>query len=91
MLRRSLSLALLLSLLVLPPSPPSPNAAEAEKAFDVDVNDPAALQEATRILAEEIKLAQQYGVQAVTLGTRILRAETAALAAIANVMYELGG
>jgi 16S rRNA (uracil1498-N3)-methyltransferase len=43
------------------------------------------------LMAEEIKLAQRYGVQVVTLGTRILRAETAALTAIANVMYELGG
>ncbi len=41
------------------------------------------------LLAEEVQLAQQYGVQAVTLGPRILRAETAALAAVANVMYEL--
>jgi 16S rRNA (uracil1498-N3)-methyltransferase len=41
------------------------------------------------LLKEEIELAQQYGVQSVTLGTRILRAETAALAAVANVMYEL--
>jgi 16S rRNA (uracil1498-N3)-methyltransferase len=41
------------------------------------------------LLADEIKLAQQYGVQAVSLGPRILRAETAALSAVANVMYEL--
>ncbi len=41
------------------------------------------------LLKEEIELAQQYGVQSITLGTRILRAETAALAAVANVMYEL--
>jgi len=41
------------------------------------------------LLAEEVKLAQRYGVQVVTLGSRILRAETAALATIANVMYEL--
>jgi 16S rRNA (uracil1498-N3)-methyltransferase len=41
------------------------------------------------LLKEEIELAQQYGVHSVTLGTRILRAETAALAAVANVMYEL--
>src|SRR6266699_3423529 len=41
------------------------------------------------LMAEEIKLAQRYGVQVVTLGPRILRAETAALAAIANIMYEL--
>jgi 16S rRNA (uracil1498-N3)-methyltransferase len=38
---------------------------------------------------EEVQLAQQHGVQSVTLGTRILRAETAALAAVANVMYQL--
>ncbi len=41
------------------------------------------------LLAEEVTLAQRYGVQAVTLGQRILRAETAALATIANVIYEL--
>jgi 16S rRNA (uracil1498-N3)-methyltransferase len=41
------------------------------------------------LLAEEIALAQQHGVQPVTLGPRILRAETAALATVANVMYEL--
>ncbi|HLZ56160.1 MAG TPA: 16S rRNA (uracil(1498)-N(3))-methyltransferase [Ktedonosporobacter sp.] len=41
------------------------------------------------LLAEEVQLAQNHGGQAVTLGPRILRAETAALAAVANVMYEL--
>jgi len=41
------------------------------------------------LLEEEVQLAQHYGVHSVTLGTRILRAETAALAAVANVMYEL--
>ena len=41
------------------------------------------------LMAEEVALAQRHGVQAVTLGPRILRAETAALAAVANVMYEL--
>lgn len=41
------------------------------------------------LMAEEVTLAQRRGVQAVTLGPRILRAETAALATIANVMYEL--
>jgi 16S rRNA (uracil1498-N3)-methyltransferase len=41
------------------------------------------------LLKEEVELAQQYGVHSVTLGTRILRAETAALTAVANVMYEL--
>jgi 16S rRNA (uracil1498-N3)-methyltransferase len=40
-------------------------------------------------MAEEVRLAQRYGVQVVTLGSRTLRAETAALASIANVMYEL--
>jgi 16S rRNA (uracil1498-N3)-methyltransferase len=37
---------------------------------------------------EEIQLARQHGVQPITLGPRILRAETAALVAVANVMYE---
>ena len=41
------------------------------------------------LMAEEVTLAQRNGVQAVTLGQRILRAETAALATIANVIYEL--
>lgn len=40
-------------------------------------------------MVDEIRLAQQHGVQSVSLGTRILRAETAALAAVANVMYAL--
>jgi 16S rRNA (uracil1498-N3)-methyltransferase len=41
------------------------------------------------LMAEEVALAQRYGVQVVTLGTRILRAETATIATVANVMYEL--
>ncbi len=41
------------------------------------------------LTVEEVMLAQRHGVQVVTLGQRILRAETAALATIANVMYEL--
>lgn len=41
------------------------------------------------LTSEEVALAQGRGVQIVTLGPRILRAETAALAAIANVLYEL--
>ena len=41
------------------------------------------------LMAEEVTLAQRYGVQAVSLGPRILRAETAALTTVANVMYEL--
>ncbi|MEO9057423.1 MAG: 16S rRNA (uracil(1498)-N(3))-methyltransferase [Ktedonobacteraceae bacterium] len=43
------------------------------------------------LMAEEVTLAQRHGVQAVSLGTRILRAETAALAAVANVMFALEG
>lgn len=41
------------------------------------------------LMAEEVALAKRYGVQSVSLGPRILRAETAAIAAVANVMYEL--
>ncbi len=40
------------------------------------------------LMAEEVALAQRHGVQSVTLGRRILRAETAAIAAVANVIYE---
>ena len=40
------------------------------------------------LMAEEVALAQRHGVQVVSLGSRILRAETAALAAVANVLYE---
>lgn len=41
------------------------------------------------LTAEEVMLAQGHGVQVVTLGQRILRAETAALATVANVLYDL--
>jgi 16S rRNA (uracil1498-N3)-methyltransferase len=41
------------------------------------------------LAAEEIILAKQHGVHIVTLGSHVLRAETAALATVANVMYEL--
>lgn len=41
------------------------------------------------LLDEEVELARSYGVLPVTLGPRILRAETAALVAAANVIYEL--
>jgi 16S rRNA (uracil1498-N3)-methyltransferase len=41
------------------------------------------------LMTEEVALAQRHGVQVVSLGPRILRAETAALTAVANVMYEL--
>lgn len=41
------------------------------------------------LTAEEVTLAKRAGVKIVTLGSRILRAETAALMTVANVMYEL--
>jgi 16S rRNA (uracil1498-N3)-methyltransferase len=41
------------------------------------------------LMAEEVMLAQRHSVQVVTLGSHILRAETAALTVVANVMYEL--
>jgi RsmE family RNA methyltransferase len=40
-------------------------------------------------MTEEVALAKRHGVQSVSLGPRILRAEAAAIAAVANVMYEL--
>jgi len=39
---------------------------------------------------EEVALAQQHGVIPVSLGPRILRMETAAVVAVALVLYELG-
>lgn len=39
---------------------------------------------------EEADLARRYGIHTVTLGSRILRAETAALVASALVLYEMG-
>jgi len=41
------------------------------------------------LMADEVKLAQRHNVRVVSLGSRILRAETAALATVASVMYEL--
>ena len=41
------------------------------------------------LMAEEVALAQRHGVRIVSLGPRTLRAETAALVTVANVMYEL--
>jgi len=38
----------------------------------------------------EVKLAQRYGVQPITLGPRILRSETAGLVAATAILYELG-
>ena len=43
------------------------------------------------LTVEEVRQAQQHGAHIVSLGSRILRAETAALAVVASVMYELGG
>lgn len=40
--------------------------------------------------AEEVELAADYGIRAVTLGPRILRAETAGIAAAAAILYEMG-
>ena len=40
--------------------------------------------------SDEVELCQQNGVQIVTMGPRIMRTETAALAAVATVMYECG-
>ena len=42
------------------------------------------------LTADEVRLAEQHGAQPVTLGPRILRAETAALAAAAIILYECG-
>lgn len=41
------------------------------------------------LTTEEVEQARQRGVRIVTLGPRILRAETAALATVANIMYEM--
>jgi 16S rRNA (uracil1498-N3)-methyltransferase len=40
--------------------------------------------------AEEVDIARRYGLVPVTLGPRILRAETAGLVAAAAILYELG-
>lgn len=40
--------------------------------------------------ADEVDLARSYGIHPVTLGPRILRAETAGLVAAAVILYELG-
>jgi 16S rRNA (uracil1498-N3)-methyltransferase len=40
--------------------------------------------------AEEVDLARQAGAQVVSLGPRVLRAETAGVVAAALVLYELG-
>jgi 16S rRNA (uracil1498-N3)-methyltransferase len=40
--------------------------------------------------SEEVTLAQRYGIVPITLGPRILRAETAGLVATAAILYELG-
>jgi len=39
---------------------------------------------------DEVTLAQHYGIASITLGPRILRAETAGLVAAAAILYELG-
>jgi 16S rRNA (uracil1498-N3)-methyltransferase len=40
-------------------------------------------------MAEEVMMARRHGAKIVTLGERVLRAETAAIASIANIMYEI--
>ena len=40
--------------------------------------------------SNEVTLAQHYGIVSITLGPRILRAETAGLVAAAAILYELG-
>jgi len=40
--------------------------------------------------AAEVKLAQRYGIQPVTLGDRILRAETAGIVTATAILYEAG-
>ena len=40
--------------------------------------------------SEEVDLAREMGILPVTLGKRILRAETAGIAAVTAIMYELG-
>ena len=39
---------------------------------------------------DEVTLARRYGITPITLGPRILRAETAGLVATAAIFYELG-
>ena len=39
---------------------------------------------------DEIAIARRYGLVPVTLGPRILRAETAGVVAAATILYELG-
>ncbi len=41
------------------------------------------------LTSEEVELAREHGAQIVTLGSRILRAETAALASVNSVMFAL--
>ncbi|GCE47440.1 16S rRNA (uracil1498-N3)-methyltransferase [Thermosporothrix hazakensis] len=41
------------------------------------------------LTVDEARIAREHGAQVVSLGPRILRAETAAITAVANIMYEL--
>jgi 16S rRNA (uracil1498-N3)-methyltransferase len=43
------------------------------------------------LTVEEVQLAQRHGARVVSLGSRILRAETAALASVANTIFALEG
>jgi hypothetical protein len=73
----------LLGVLLLPPMvPSSPWAAEADNILTLDINDAAALQEATRVLAEEIKLAarpQTYVILDLVARSVVIKARGAEL------------
>ena len=43
------------------------------------------------LTTNEVQAATQYGAQPVSLGPRILRAETAGLVAASSILYELEG
>ena len=76
MLRHSARFALFVVLLLTPLAAPSPWAAEADNLLGVDITDAAALQEATRILAEEIKLAgrpQTYVILDLVAGSVVIK------------------
>lgn len=77
---RFASVVWLLTFLVF--SIPPALATEAENALAIDLNDPAALQEATRILAEEVKLAaraQPYLIVDLVEGSVVIKGRGAEL------------
>lgn len=66
-----------------PTQNPSPPAPQSSTTFVLFIGPEGGL------TAEEVAQAKEHSVHVVTLGLRVLRAETAALATVANVMYEL--